>query len=118
MSPGGKAKCRKECQSSERWRIVFHLLQEKTHDKKKARKRKDLANCDGIGASVKRARPAIKTVLLPILSPSAPLIRRKLAKTRAYPSTIHWSPVTFALSCSLISTNAIFTIVTSRIVMK
>ena len=33
----------------QRWRIVFHLLKEKTHDKKEARKRKGLANGDGIG---------------------------------------------------------------------
>src|SRR5207237_2414670 len=78
----------------------------------------DAAPPKRVDASVKRARPAKNTVLLPLLSPSAPPVSRKLAKTRAYPSTIHWSPVTSALSCSLILTNATFTIVTSRIVMK
>src|SRR5438874_3759857 len=49
----------------------------------------DAAPPKRVDASVKRARPAKNTVLLPLLSPSAPPVSRKLAKTRAYPSTIH-----------------------------
>ncbi|SOR82062.1 hypothetical protein SCNRRL3882_5514 [Streptomyces chartreusis NRRL 3882] len=68
--------------------------------------------------TVNTATPAQNTRRLPSRSPSAPPVSRNPAKTRVYPSVIHWMPVSEADSSRPITGTATLMTVTSRITMK
>lgn len=69
-------------------------------------------------AGVNTATPEQKIRRLPSRSPSAPPVSRNPAKTRVYPSVIHWMPVSEADSSRPITGTATLMTVTSRITMK
>jgi hypothetical protein len=69
-------------------------------------------------AAMNTTTPVQKIRRLPNRSPSAPPVSRRPAKTRVYPSVIHWMPVSEADSSRPTTGTATLIMVTSRITMK
>ncbi len=97
------------------------------HDERRASPstRRATTRKGGFGASARAAEDTVNTATptqkirrLPSRSPSAPPVSRKPAKTRVYPSVIHWMPVSDAASSRPITGTATLMTVTSRITMK